>query len=626
MLKITPINNFNYYVKENNLEKSMQTNDNKNYFSREGTAEIHLLKENKSIEFNEQKYNNMTNSKTLDGKDKKLAKDHILKGYDLTFSAPKDFSILCAAADDKLKNELENIYRNANKVALEKANTYLFTRKTIDGKQRKIYNANNEVASFYHDFSREQDMQKHTHNIMINESYDKYSKSYRAVDFSLLMKNQKECGLVFQSELAKGLRNLGFEIEPSKTNNFSFEIKGINEEVKKEFSKRHNQIIQESIKNPNKEKSIIALETRKQKGILDYQEITNKHKEKLEDLGINEKIINDLRTENVKEKEIKAKDIIEYTCYKKSSRAITEKDIKQNVEYLSIFRDIDKKELEQYIKENGKDAEIKYQTKDGKYKKFKAISFNDKKENLISIDLMKDLFKGDKKEFEKIKDYADRKNAYFEKKEKLEKKETIQDNKISNNNKLNIEKPKEQKQARLSQGNNASPSKGQSQGEVLQQMGDLRKSIQELLAQLNDPTLSIEEKAKIYNQAMMLSEQYIALQNQLNQKEQSAKNEFINSFTNENDNQSNNLSKNESKKQNNKNYEEVLKKSKEYEEKQQKDREQEQENKNKEQQQKHKNKDKEQEQEQQTNNDNQREEKREVVYKGGGMTIEYIDR
>jgi conjugative relaxase-like TrwC/TraI family protein len=580
MLKITPINNFDYYVKENNLEKSMQTNDGTNYFSKEGTAEIQLLKEDKSIDFDEQKYNNMTKSKTLNGQDKKMAKDHQLKGYDLTFSAPKDFSLLVAGADDELKNQLEQVFRDANRKGLEKANTFLFTRKVINGEQRKIYNANNEVATFYHDFSREQDMQKHGHNILTNESYDPISKTHRAVDFSLLMRNQKECGLVFQSELARGLRDLGFEIEPSKTNDFSFEIKGISQNAREEFSKRHKQIIDESEKNPNKEKSLIALETRKQKGILDYKEITQKHKEKLKELGLDEKSINSLRSGNNKEKEISAKDVVEYTCYKKNSRAITEKDIKQNAEYLSIFSNVDKKELDKYIKENGKKTEIKYTGKDGKDKKFNAIAFTDKRENLTSIELMKDLFKGDKKELEKVKNFADKKKSYFEKKEKMENKKMGQTNELSKNlgnNKSQINDKPMKKQAKISTGNNASPSKGQSQDEVLQQMGDLRKSIQELLAQMGDPTLSIEEKAKIYSQAMMLSEQYIALQNQLNQKEQSEKNDFINSSNSENsNNQSTNLSNNKSQKTSNKNYDEVIKKGNEYDKKKENERGQEQ--------------------------------------------------
>lgn len=533
MLKVEPnIADTDYYIRQNQLEQSENLNNDGTYYKKEGTSQWTCLKYNrKEGEVKEDDYKKYVDGKDFNGMEK--GKNVDSNNYDLTFSAPKDFSILMTIADDETKKQLEEIMNRANQKGLEKANEFIYYRKSVNGKEMRIYNAINEVATFKHDFSREEDMQKHDHNIVNNRVYDPKTKQYYRAEFDLLMKNQHEPGLVFQAELAKGLKELGFEIEPSKDNDFSFSIKGISKEVKEEFSKRHKQIIDEfkTAKEEGREvsKSVISLQTRKKKGILDYDKLTTQHKQQLKEMGLDEKAVQKMKTnKNQEERKFSPEEVIKMAQYRKNKQILTKKDINQEMEHLSIFGKVDKKEVENYTKSNAKEI------------KKNLFLFKKDRELDKHFDLpnLRELFKGDKKEFDKIKEFSQKRDKYFEKKGKQEERKA----KINSPKQENTPKQKQQKKEKTANlGKNGGANKAGNESELRNQIADLKKSIESLMHQLADPELSFDEKVKIYAQISALAEQGISLYNQLGNQEQQQKNDYVN--LNENDEKEPNVEK-----------------------------------------------------------------------------------
>ena len=178
-----------------------------------------------------------------------ITQDHILKhrpGFDLTFSAPKSVSILALAGGDQ---RLIDLHNRAVSVALTEVEKLAAARVTQGGKTTFENTNNLVIAKFMHDTSRENDPQLHTHAVIANMTQRK-DGAFRSLASDLsrkqgfyerVMDNQIYLGLIYRSELAKGLKDLGFELETVNKHGM-FEIKGISQELRDHFSKRRTQI------------------------------------------------------------------------------------------------------------------------------------------------------------------------------------------------------------------------------------------------------------------------------------------------------------------------------------------------------------------------------------------------
>ena len=132
------------------------------------------------------------------------------------------------------------------------------------------------AAAFRHDASRELDPQLHTHFVIANATWDAGSQRWLALQTHDIFKAIRYCGKVYQNELARQCRNLGYEIEmvrETKGMVEGFQIKGVSEEVQLKYSKRRAEVeaaidkfVVERGRQPNPaEISQLASETRSPK-------------------------------------------------------------------------------------------------------------------------------------------------------------------------------------------------------------------------------------------------------------------------------------------------------------------------------------------------------------------------
>lgn len=185
-------------------------------------------------------------------------------GWDVTMSAPKSVSIMAEVAGDR---RLIKAHDKAVKSALAFVERHAAaTRIRMEGKVERHETDNLAIASFRHDTSRAQDPQLHTHNVILNMTRDAEG-SWRSLEPRALYQLQKSIGAVYRQELARGVRELGYEIETGKES--MFEIRDVSEQVVRAFSERAGQVearLAERGKTretaSGEEKQVAALDTR----------------------------------------------------------------------------------------------------------------------------------------------------------------------------------------------------------------------------------------------------------------------------------------------------------------------------------------------------------------------------
>jgi len=166
--------------------------------------------------------------------------------YDFTFSPPKSVSVVALYQDVRIV-ELHDRAVGMAMVELEK---YAATRVRRDGQDGDRETGNLVGASFQHDTSRELDPHLHTHCVVLNATFDPVESRWKALEASGMYRAQKFAENYYYHELTKGLRLLGYELQ---SNARDFEIKGVPASVVERFSKRHQQIDEETKRRIEKE-------------------------------------------------------------------------------------------------------------------------------------------------------------------------------------------------------------------------------------------------------------------------------------------------------------------------------------------------------------------------------------
>lgn len=206
-----------------------------------------------------------------DKKDSKKGKEKYHRSaVDIPLACPKSVSIkalhgdnvwLIQAHDKAVKATLKYIEKN-----------YIYIRETNHGRISVRNTGKSISALFRHSTSRANDPQLHTHVLIINHTL--LSKGhYRAIWFDKIFSDQVLINNIYQNELAKRVKQLGYNIVYDK--NGKWEIAGIRKEWIVNFSKRSTLIdpavkkINESNKYPDahpvKIRNIATLESRPQK-------------------------------------------------------------------------------------------------------------------------------------------------------------------------------------------------------------------------------------------------------------------------------------------------------------------------------------------------------------------------
>ena len=159
-------------------------------------------------------------------------------GVDITFSPPKDVSLLCYLGGD------ERI-RIAHETAVSRTIDWVERKKSIShtSRYRNIgWDENKKivVAKFNHDISREKDPHIHTHALVVNminepEGWFSLSNYYMYKDLSTL-------DFAYNSYLKRYMNDLGYQLnaDPNKRN--SWYISGVSQHAINEFSSRRTQI------------------------------------------------------------------------------------------------------------------------------------------------------------------------------------------------------------------------------------------------------------------------------------------------------------------------------------------------------------------------------------------------
>ena len=237
-------------------------------------------------------------------------RDHVhTAGVDLTFSAPKSVSIAGLILDDQRIIEAHNKAVDETLNYVEK--NYTNVRIHEGDKVTAEFTGNLLAAKFQHISSRELDPQLHTHCLVMNFTA-KGNGDIKAMDFGDIYDAKMMLGQMYRSELAVNLKEIGYEIESDSKG--LFELKGMPDNLIKEFSTRSEQIQQrfEELKaefptaNHAQLKAMATIDTRKAKDEPSIEELKHDWNERANTLNINkDRLTNQLTSDKI---DIVAKD------------------------------------------------------------------------------------------------------------------------------------------------------------------------------------------------------------------------------------------------------------------------------------------------------------------------------
>ena len=190
--------------------------------------------------------------------------------FDLTASPPKSVSILWAAAEGEQRAQIEAVLVEANASALQvfeqeaaKARRGHAGAEIVDGEGLLF-------MTFVHTTSRadETDPQYHFHNLVLNATTGPDGRT-TALDSRQLYRNRYAADAVFQATLREGLRRELGLLFTDIDDHGSFEITGIGQNVRDEFSARRLEIVADMAERgtrSSKAARLSALATRSAKG------------------------------------------------------------------------------------------------------------------------------------------------------------------------------------------------------------------------------------------------------------------------------------------------------------------------------------------------------------------------
>jgi conjugative relaxase-like TrwC/TraI family protein len=190
--------------------------------------------------------------------------------FDFVCSAPKSVSMLALTVDDRLIEAHEK----ANQKVLDYVHeNYGQVYEKVDGKTTIKDGGGMLSASAQHSIARDQikgveDPHLHTHNLIFNIGFDKEKETFKALAAGKLLKDTNMLNDMYRSELAKNVKDLGYEIELHNENgSTAWDIAGVDREEILHFSQRHNSIEgdtllerEESQHNNKKDKSDLTAE------------------------------------------------------------------------------------------------------------------------------------------------------------------------------------------------------------------------------------------------------------------------------------------------------------------------------------------------------------------------------
>ncbi len=193
---------------------------------------------------------NLFQGKSLDGEEQLLDRSKSITSgneravFDAILAPPKPVSALgLMEGGDKRILEL---HKQAVKATIEHTEKNIIaTRgyiKQEDGStKRETYKTGNAlIASVSHSTNRNNDLHMHNHMLISNMTYDKNTNSYKSLNLDFV-NDPKEMNSVYQSEMMKGMRELGYQLEIR--DNGAWNVVGFDEKTIEAMSTRKEEIV-----------------------------------------------------------------------------------------------------------------------------------------------------------------------------------------------------------------------------------------------------------------------------------------------------------------------------------------------------------------------------------------------
>jgi conjugative relaxase-like TrwC/TraI family protein len=286
------------------------------------------------------------------------------KAQDFVFNANKDFTLLCEiyADNPEMSQKLDDIFNQANEHMNREIEARLTTR--IDGKHTPIAGA--IVATWKHQTARQVngqiDPHRHAHNV-----YGHYQVAqdgtFKAVDFKRVFEDKLLIASQCQEILAKGVKDLGFELEEGKT---GWQVKAISDEVRKEFSSRSEKIKSEVGADASYEDRQKSANQKEKKGDYQLDELKSQWKERLDKNGLTKDMMNHVRSQpGTPQKAITKEDILRRACQVAKSSNFTSRHIDIALAQKSQVHDFDKKQMKAEIFKDKNLVKTDFKSKDG---------------------------------------------------------------------------------------------------------------------------------------------------------------------------------------------------------------------------------------------------------------------
>ena len=168
--------------------------------------------------------------------------------FDFQCGCAKSVSIMAIVGGD---DRLRTAHEEAVLVGLKELESLAARLVDVLGRKHLQFTGNFAAALFNHDSSRALDPQLHTHCVIANATYDQGTGNWFALSEFEILKAIRYGGKVYQNELAKRVKALGYEIVERRNERGvieGFEIAGVTKKVMKLFSKRRA-VIEKEIEN-----------------------------------------------------------------------------------------------------------------------------------------------------------------------------------------------------------------------------------------------------------------------------------------------------------------------------------------------------------------------------------------
>lgn len=213
--------------------------------------------------------------------------------FDFQCGCAKSVSIMAIVGGD---DRLRTAHEEAAAIGLKELESMAARRVDVLGKKHLQFTGNLAAAVFQHDSSRALDPQLHTHCVVANATFDECRQEWVALTEFEMLKAIRYAGKVYQNELARRVKSLGYDIvERRNEKGFieGFEIDGVSDEIMKLFSKRRAVIEKEIEAFKEKvgrlpspaEISVLTRESRESKKLTEIstEEVRKKQKTQLEE-------------------------------------------------------------------------------------------------------------------------------------------------------------------------------------------------------------------------------------------------------------------------------------------------------------------------------------------------------